>query len=80
MTLKRFSDLNLTLNKDKCEFNKNKLEFYGHIFSKDGMSADPKKVDTIKNTATPTNVSEVRSFLAMTNYVRIFILGYSTIT
>jgi hypothetical protein len=24
---------NLTLNKAKCEFNKDKLEFYGHIFS-----------------------------------------------
>jgi hypothetical protein len=27
----RLHERNLTLNKSKCEFNKDKLEFYGHI-------------------------------------------------
>ena len=78
--LKRLQDKHLTLNKGKCEFNKRKLEFFGYVFGENGMSADPKKCEVIKNAPPPTNVSELRSFLAMTNYVSRFILDYSTIT
>lgn len=78
--LRRLHDKGLTLNRNKCEFNKNRLEFFGYIFGQDGLSADPKKCETIKNTQPPTNISEVRSFLAMTNYVSRFIPHYSTIT
>lgn len=77
---KRLSERNLTLNKDKCEFNKSQLEFYGYVFSANGISADPRKVDAIKTAEIPKNVSEVRSFLGMTNYVGRFIPNYSTIT
>lgn len=45
-----------------------------------GISADPRKVDAIKTAEIPKNVSEVRSFLGMTNYVGRFIPNYSTIT
>ena len=76
----RLKERNLTLNKSKCEFNKDKLEFYGHIFSAEGISADPKKISAIRNTAVPKDVGEVRSFLAMTNYVGRFIPNYSTVT
>lgn len=78
--LKRLKDKNLTLNKGKCEFNQQKLEFFGYVFGENGMSADPKKCEVIKNAPPPTNVSEVRSYLAMTNYVSRFIPHYSTIT
>lgn len=77
---KRLSERNLTLNKDKCEFNKSQLEFYGYVFGANGISADPRKVDAIKTAEIPKNVSEVRSFLGMTNYVGRFIPNYSTIT
>ncbi|CAC5363752.1 unnamed protein product [Mytilus coruscus] len=58
----RIHENGLTLNKKKCEFNKDSLEFYGHIFSSKGISADPRKVDAIRNTNIPANISEVRSF------------------
>jgi hypothetical protein len=53
---------------------------YGHIFGAQGISPDPKKVAAIKNASVPKDVGEVRSFLAMTNYVGRFIPNYSTIT
>ena len=62
--LERLQDKNLTLNKGKCEFNKRKLEFFGFVFGENGMSADPKKCEVIKNAPPPTNVSELRRFLA----------------
>ena len=78
-TLKPLQDKQLTL-KSKCEFNKHKLEFFGYVFGEDGLSIDPKKCEVIKSSPPPTNVSEVRSFLAMTNYVSRCISNYSTIT
>lgn len=78
--MKGLKEKGLTLNKTKCKFNKTKLEFYGHIFSSDGISADPKKIDAIKNTPIPKDISEIRSFLATTNYVGRFIPNYSTAT
>ncbi|KAK3084740.1 hypothetical protein FSP39_018188 [Pinctada imbricata] len=69
----------LTLNKEKCEFNKSEIEFFGVVFSKDGISPDPKKVRAIKEAAPPTNSSELRSFLGMTNYSARFIPDYATI-
>ena len=58
----RLKERNLTLNKAKCEFNKDKFEFYGHIFSANGLSDDLKKISAIRNTQIPTDVGEVRSF------------------
>ena len=33
----------------KCEFDKEHLEFYGYVFSAEGVSPSPKKVKAIKN-------------------------------
>ena len=34
-----------TLNKSKCEYSKDTLEFFRYVFSKEGISPDPKKVE-----------------------------------
>ncbi|XP_061176120.1 uncharacterized protein K02A2.6-like [Saccostrea echinata] len=78
--LTRLRERNLTLNKDKCEFNKRKLEFFGFIFSENGISADPKKVEAIKHAENPRNASEMRSFLGMANYCARFIKDFATIS
>ena len=78
--LTRLEEKGLTLNYNKCEFNNDKISFYGHIFSKDGLSPDPAKISAIKNCSAPNNINEVRSLLGMTNYVSRFIRDYSTIT
>ena len=79
-TFARLQERHLSLQKKKCEFNKDKIEFYGHVFSSAGISASPQKVDAIKNMDIPSCVSEVRSLLAMSNYLSRFIPHYSTIT
>jgi hypothetical protein len=56
------------------------LELHGHIISANGISADPKKISAIRNTQIPTDVGEVHSVLAMTNYVGPFIPNYSSVT
>ncbi len=59
--LQRLREHNLTLNKDKCEFNKTTIEFYGYLFSAKGVSADPKKIESIQNASNPRNATELRS-------------------
>ena len=78
--LDRIREKGLTLNKRKCEYNKDSIEFYGFIFGKDGISADEKKIDAIKKMPRPTTPKEVRSFLGMTNYIARFIPQYADIT
>ena len=70
----------LTKNKSKCEYSIDKLEFFGYVFSKEGISPDPKKVEDGVNLQTPSTASEVRSLLGMTNYCSGFIPDYATKT
>ncbi|KAI3470676.1 hypothetical protein Pfo_027339 [Paulownia fortunei] len=54
----------------KCEFWLEQVVFLGHVVSKDGISIDPSKVEAVIKWPTPTNVSEVRSFLGLVGYYR----------
>jgi hypothetical protein len=48
-TFKRLPENGLTLNLEKCEFNKDIIVFSGVTFSKEGTSPDPKKVTALKD-------------------------------
>ena len=79
-TLQRLQENNITLAPSKCEFYKERIEFYGLIFSEKGVSPSPEKVLAIKDISPPTSVHEVRSFLDMANYVSRFITNYTNMT
>ena len=79
-TFQRLREKGLTLHRDKCEFSRHSLEFFGYVFSGKGLSADPKKVAAITNLPSPTNAAEVRSLLGMANYCSRFIPAYATLT
>ena len=54
--------------------------FLGHVISKDGIIVVPNKIEAMVNWDRPTNVSEVRSFLGLAGYYRIFVDGFPRIT
>ena len=70
----------LTLNLDKCKVNMTSIEYYRMIFSRTGVSPDPKKVQALKELPTPSNVAKLRSFLGMMNYLSRFIKDFSIIS
>ena len=71
--LQRLREKNLTLNKTKCQFHVNSVEFFGHVFSADGVSPSPSKVKALTDAAPPANKEELRSFLGLATYCARFI-------
>ena len=79
-TFQRLREHGLTLNPEKCVFDKENLDFFGYTFGPAGMAPDPKNVQAMKDTTPPSNTAELRSFLGTVNYVSRFIPDFSTIT
>ena len=78
--ISRLVENGLTLNKEKCQLHKQSIEFYGHIFSADGVAIHPKHKTAISNIDRPQNVGDVRSFLSMISYSSRFIRDLATIS
>ena len=70
-------DRKLFAKLSKCDFWLEKVQFLGHVISKDGVAVDPNKVESVMEWQQPTTPTEVRSFLGLAGYYRKFIEGFS---
>ena len=62
----RAKDFGVTFNLDKCQFGEESPEFYGYLFTKDGLKPTLDKVKAVKESSRPESKEAVRSFLGMT--------------
>lgn len=76
----RLTEAGFTLNKEKCEYNKQRVKFLGHVFTNKGYEADNDKIKAIETLKTPTCVKELQRLLGMVNYLGKFIKNLSEIT
>ena len=60
---------NLTLNLEKIQFKQSQVSFYGHCWSKHGISLDPKKIQALNHMEFPPDKETMRFFLGMINYL-----------
>lgn len=63
----------LKLNKSKCKFRQSSVVYNGQLFTAEGMSPDPSKVEAIQQLQPPKNVSEVRTIVGMVNYLARYV-------
>ena len=71
--IKRCEMKNIKLNKSKLRYKVRSLTFMGHKISDKGLEVDPEKVEAIKRYPTPTNVSQLKFFLGMVNFLAKFL-------
>ena len=55
------------------------IEFFGHVFTKDGLNPSPDKVRAVKECEVPENKEAVQSFLGTVGYLDSFIKNYAAI-
>lgn len=59
--------------KSKCTFEKEEVEYLGHMISKEGVKVDPSKIKAIREWPKPINISKLRGFSGLTGYYQRFI-------
>ena len=75
----RLQSAGLKLKPSKCELLKSSVHYLGHVVSADGVATDPKKIQAVREWATPKSVKDVQAFLGLAGYYRQYIPQFATI-
>ena len=67
--MEKYMSNNLTLNSEKIQIKQSWVSFYGHCWSKHGISPDPKKIEVLNHMKFPLDKKTMRSFLGMINHL-----------
>ncbi|GBG88366.1 hypothetical protein CBR_g47065 [Chara braunii] len=67
------------INGEKCEFGRTGILYLGHEISAEGLKPDDAKVASIRDWPCPQSVTEIRSFLGMTDYYCNFVKNCSIV-
>ena len=79
LVFKWLKEFNLKINPKKCHFFQHSMVFLGYILSADCISANPEKVEKVKNWPVPTNPKALQSFLGLASYYHWFRPTFSAI-
>lgn len=69
----------LYANYKKCEFEREKVAYLGHVVSGAGVAVDMDKIKAMTEWPVPKILRELRGFLGLTGYYRKFISRYAQI-
>ena len=70
--LERFREAGLTLRRNKCKLGQTEVMWFGNLYSRLGMRADPAKAQVIKEWPSPRTVKEVKSLLQTLQYNAVY--------
>lgn len=77
--LGRLQKYGLRVNREKCDFFSDRIEYCGYLVDKNGIHKLRGKIDAIQNMPAPKNREQVRSFVGLINYYGRFFPNLSTI-
>ena len=69
----------LYLKLEKCEFERESIEYLGLIISHNHVTMDPAKVAGVLKWPVPMNLKEVQSFVGFLNFYRCFIKSFANV-
>nr|KAG5700543.1 hypothetical protein BaRGS_025255 [Batillaria attramentaria] len=78
-TTQKLRDAGFKLNRDKCTFEKEEVEFLGYLISGEGIRIDPSKVQAITDMPDPEDVADLRRFIGMVNFLGRHLDNLSTV-
>ena len=70
----------IVFNKDKLQFKREEISFFGHTWTPQGVRPDNSKVSAIQNMQPPEDVKSLQSFLGLVNYPTRYSGRLATIT
>ncbi|KAF2894750.1 hypothetical protein ILUMI_11421 [Ignelater luminosus] len=76
----RLQEAGITVKLKKSKFACCEIEFLGHIIKPNGVSMDPKRIETIKDFPTPRNPRHLKAFLGLCGYGRRFCANLGNLT
>ena len=63
----------MKLKKEKCAFCLPQVEYLGHVISEEGLRPSSSKIKAMMDAPEPLTLSELKSFLSLTNYYAKFL-------
>lgn len=66
--------------KTKCKFVAKKIDYLGHVISKQGVEMDQAKIEAITRLPIPKIIKELRGFLGLIGYYKRFIKGHGILS
>ena len=71
--LKRMKEAGLKLRQDKCSFMSPSVTYLGYKIDAEGLDPLPEKVEAIVKAPSPTNVTQLKSYLGLLSYYSRFL-------
>ncbi|XP_033126304.1 uncharacterized protein K02A2.6-like [Anneissia japonica] len=75
----RLEKYGVRVKKQKCEIGKPSVVYLGHKIDGNGIHPTSDKVEAIAQASSPTNITELRSYLGLLNYYGKFFPNVSTV-